>query len=60
MVKSSVEHKVKAGETIMDLAEKYGMTWKGLAKLNNLKAPYDLKVGSIVLIPKPQQKPKKK
>lgn len=60
MVKSSVEHKVKAGETIMDLAEKYGMTWKNLAKLNNLKAPYDLKIGSIVLIPKPQQKPKKK
>lgn len=60
MVKSSVEHKVKAGETIMDLAEKYGITWKGLAKLNNLKAPYDLKTGSIVLIPKPQQKPKKK
>lgn len=60
MVKSSVEHKVKPGETIMDLAEKYGITWKGLAKLNNLKAPYDLKIGSIVLIPKPQTKPKKK
>lgn len=60
MVKTSVEHKVKAGETIMDLAEKYGTAWKSLAKLNKLKAPYDLKVGSIVLIPKPQQRSKKK
>lgn len=59
LIKSSVEHKVKNGETIMDLAEKYGSPWKDLAKLNKLKAPYDLKPGSIVLIPKPQQKPKK-
>jgi len=59
LVKSSVEHKVKAGETINDLAEKYDVPWKTLAKLNKLKAPYYLKPGAIILIPKAVKSKKK-
>jgi nucleoid-associated protein YgaU len=43
---------VKKNQTIMDIAEKYGVSWKKLARINNLKPPYTLKQEEIIFIPK--------
>ncbi|KGM93666.1 5'-nucleotidase, lipoprotein e(P4) family [Clostridium botulinum] len=33
-------YKVKSGDTLRKISTKYHMTWKHLAKLNNIKSPY--------------------
>lgn len=43
---------VKQKQTIMDIAEKYNVSWKKLARINNLKPPYSLKRGETLFIPK--------
>ncbi len=45
-------HKVQEGETIQSLAERTHGSWKRIAKVNNLKAPYILHSGQMVYIPK--------
>lgn len=61
---------VKDGDNIQKIAEKYGVDWKTLARVNKLKAPYHLETGQHlkllpkINIPKPKQaktehKPKK-
>jgi hypothetical protein len=51
MKKNWVEYKVKAGEDIKTLAEKFNVSWKLLAKTNKLKAPYALKLGKKIKVP---------
>jgi len=53
-------HKVKEGETIQSLAERTGVRWKKIAKLNRLKAPYVLEEGKVIYLPKKRQQIKKK
>lgn len=51
-------HKVKKGDTMWDMAEKYlgdGKRWKEIAKLNNMKSGWDLRVGKDIKIP-PKEK----
>jgi nucleoid-associated protein YgaU len=43
---------VKKNQTIMDIAEKYGVSWKKLARINNLKPPYALKERETLFVPK--------
>lgn len=43
--------KIKKGETIAVLAQKAGISWKTIAKINKLKAPYVLEAGSSLLLP---------
>ena len=45
-------HKVKEGETLESLADQTHGNWKQIAKINQIKAPYVLKPGQIVYIPK--------
>jgi hypothetical protein len=44
-------HKVRSGENLTALAREYGIDWKLLAKVNKLKAPYELKPGSRLKVP---------
>jgi len=46
--KKMKEYEVKTGETIETIAEKFGMKWKKLAKINQLKPPYTLKPGQKI------------
>ena len=44
------EYTVGSRETIETIAEKFGMKWKKLAKINKLKPPYTLRKGQKILI----------
>jgi len=41
---------VQEGETTESIAEKFGMSWKKLVKINKLKPPYSLKHGQKILV----------
>lgn len=50
----TTEHKVRKGDTLWDMAEKYlgdGNKWKEIAKLNKIKNGFDMKVGQNIKIP---------
>lgn len=49
-------HAVKHGETIQSLAEAHDVSWKKLAKINNIKPPYALHEGDKLKIPKKNSK----
>lgn len=38
-------------EQLQDIAKRYNIPWKQLAKVNNLTAPYTLKIGQILMVP---------
>lgn len=46
------EYTVSSDETIEDISNKFEINWKKFVKTNKLKAPYVLKSGQIVLVPK--------
>ncbi|OGB85700.1 hypothetical protein A2994_03015 [candidate division Kazan bacterium RIFCSPLOWO2_01_FULL_48_13] len=48
------KHKVKKGETLMSVAQLYGVHPKKLAKFNLLRWPYELNVDDVLLIPQGQ------
>ena len=62
------EYKVKSGEDVQSVADKYGAKWQAIAKKNKLSPPYHLHTRQIILVPnkgdgtktKKQGKPKKK
>lgn len=45
-------YKVKKGDTLFNLSQKYNVSWQTLAELNNLAEPYVLKIGQELKIPK--------
>lgn len=45
------EYEVKPGDTLADIAEKRNVSWKKLAKVNKLKAPYALSPGQSIRVP---------
>ncbi|MBD3754860.1 MAG: LysM peptidoglycan-binding domain-containing protein [Gammaproteobacteria bacterium] len=47
------EHKIKAGDTLSEIAERYKTTSKAIQKLNNM-TNHRLRVGKTLLIPVPQ------
>lgn len=49
--KKWVDRKIHAGETITEIAEEVGVRWKKLAKVNKIKAPYNLVIGSSIRVP---------
>ncbi len=49
--KNWVDYRVKAGETVAEIAQRTGVRWKKLAKVNDLKAPYNLVPGSVIRVP---------
>jgi nucleoid-associated protein YgaU len=42
---------VAKGDTVFNIAQKYEMNWTTLATINNLSAPFTLKVGQTLKIP---------
>lgn len=46
-----IEYKVKAGDTIFNIAQSYNINWTTLATLNGLSSPFTLKVGQTIKIP---------
>jgi murein DD-endopeptidase MepM/ murein hydrolase activator NlpD len=46
-----VEYQVQVGDDLAQLAAKFNVKWKVLAKTNKLAAPYLLEVGKIILVP---------
>jgi LysM repeat protein len=51
-MQNAKKYTVVKGDTIKGIAEKNNLNWEELAKLNKIKAPYELKEGSTILIPK--------
>lgn len=47
---------VKSGDSIESIAAKYNMRWKRLARLNGIRAPYSLKTGRRLSVPKKRHK----
>ena len=43
---------IQKGDTLFDLSQKFNISWTTLAALNNLKAPFALKPGQTLNIPK--------
>jgi hypothetical protein len=50
MKKTWVKYTIE-NEQLQDLAKRYNISWKQLAKVNNLIAPYTLKMGQILMVP---------
>ncbi len=50
--RSGHAYHVKHGDTIQSLAKHSGVSWKRLATMNRLKAPYALEEGKIIYLPK--------
>lgn len=51
-----VDYEIKSGEDIKSLAEKFGVSWKLVAKVNKLKPPYALKSGEKIKVPPAEKK----
>jgi len=47
-----IEYQVTAGDTLFNISQKFGISWTTLATLNSLNAPFALKPGQILQIPK--------
>ncbi len=47
----SKNYAVKKGDSINSVAEKHGVSWRLIAKINGLKAPYHIKPGDKLKIP---------
>jgi hypothetical protein len=50
-LKRCVAYKVAPGDTLTGIAKKNNVNWQKLAKINKLKAPYDLSPGQQILLP---------
>ncbi len=65
--KLATEHyRVQENDTIESIAGRFNLTWRQLAKINNIKSPYSLRAGQIIKVPhlriessKPKQGPPK-
>ncbi len=42
---------VRKGDTLVKLAERRGVEWRTVAKINKLRAPYDLRKGGTIKLP---------
>ncbi|GHT91825.1 hypothetical protein FACS1894122_04820 [Alphaproteobacteria bacterium] len=49
---SSSKHRVRAGETLFDIAYRYNVDPMNLAKTNGIKAPYRVREGQLLQLPK--------
>lgn len=49
--KHSETYEVQAGDTLQQVAKRYQLNWRKIAKLNNLKPPYELMTGRTIFLP---------
>lgn len=45
------EYKVKRGDTLIDLASRYGIDTKALADLNDMQSNTQLRIGDMIKVP---------
>lgn len=50
--KNSESYTVKSGDTLINISKAKNVSWKTLAKINKLKAPYEISPDQKILIPK--------
>jgi len=48
----TTSYTVQKGDTLFNISQKFNIDWTTLATLNNLKTPYLVKPGDVVIIPK--------
>jgi len=46
-----VEYTVKKGDTVFSIGQQYNIEWTTLATLNNIKPPFELKIGQKIKVP---------
>lgn len=46
-----ITYTVERGDTLFNIAQKKNVNWAVIATMNNLKAPYVLKAGSVLKLP---------
>ncbi len=51
--KQAAYHIVKSGDFLAKIAKRYGISYKDIARWNNLPRPYNLKLGQKLLLSKP-------
>lgn len=49
--RNSQVYEVQTGDTLQQVAKRYHLSWQKIVKLNNLKPPYELKVGQTIFLP---------
>jgi len=59
-VKGWKEHTVSLQDNLQTIAKTYTVNWKTLAKENNIKAPYVLGVGQVIIVPSKKQPRKRR
>lgn len=42
---------IKKGDTLFNLAQRYSVSWQTLAQINDLQAPFTLKIGQQIKVP---------
>ncbi len=45
------EYVVRKGDTVFSIGQQYNIEWTTLATLNNIKPPFDLKIGQKIKVP---------
>lgn len=50
-----IAYRVKTGDTFQSIGNRYGVSWELVAAMNNIGAPYDLKPGQQIYIPRDPQ-----
>ena len=56
IIKKSSSYTAKQGDTLTGIANKQGVSWKLLAKINNLKEPYEVSTGQKIIVPPSNKK----
>ncbi|OQX85103.1 hypothetical protein B6D60_08415 [candidate division KSB1 bacterium 4484_87] len=46
-----LEHRIRAGERLIDLERIYGTSWRVIQKINNISDPRRLMAGQVILVP---------
>ncbi len=59
IAKSWIDYEIKQGDDIKNLAKKFDVSWKILAGVNKLKAPYVLGLGDKIKVPPKEKKDEK-
>lgn len=52
--KNVINYKVRQGDTLIEISERFNVYWMTIVEENQLKAPYNLKPGQILRIPVPR------
>ena len=54
-----IPYKMTKKENLIEIADRLNVSWKKLARINNLKSPYTLKRGETLFIPQKKEEKKK-